>query len=137
VVSSVPETVRTLARTSRDGAPPVPTISREVRSRSPRCHGELGHPALGHGGLGDEGTLPFGLLIFLLSSLDGGDDLDHGSVGERGIRPGAAGDDLAVDSDGDPLHGRDELGHEVREGRAGQNLARIPVDGEGHRNLPG
>src|ERR1700724_978702 len=122
VVSWVPETARTLPRTSRDCAPPVPTISREDRSRPASCHDWAG----------GEGTPPFGLFILSLTSLDRGHNLDHGSVGEPGVRPGAAGDDLAVDGYGDALRGRDELGHQVREGCAGRKIARISVDGEHH-----
>src|SRR5581483_2663111 len=69
---------------------------------------------------------------FSLSSLDRGHDLDHGSVGKRGVRPGAAGDDLAVDGGRYALRGRDKLGDQVRQGRAGRKVARIAVDGEGH-----
>src|SRR5690606_16095436 len=57
---------------------------------------------------------------------------DAVAVGQGGVGPGVAGDDLAVAGDGDAAALVLRAGHEVDEGGAGCDLARGAVDHDGH-----
>src|SRR5580693_3392659 len=128
VVSSVPEVLSTLPSTSRDWAPPVPTISRDVSVRPPICQPPRSAAAAAEGTGVVAGSF---WMIIVLASLNRGHDLDLVALGERGGRPGAARNDLAVDGGGDALRRLGELADEVGQGEVGGEVARGSVDGDG------
>src|SRR5205823_13961269 len=104
VVTAVPEASSTRLSTSRLGAPPVPTMSREPRVRPASTHGSPANWPAG-AAVGGPAAASFCTFVPVMSSsLHGRDDLDLVAAAEQPRRPGTARDDLAVDG------GRDTAG---------------------------
>src|SRR3984957_9373184 len=142
VTAPVPDAAITRPSTSRLGAPPVPTMSREssVRPPSSQDPGSSGWPFPVRPGA------PFTISAPVISaSLHRGDHLDLVAVPQRRPRPGAPRHDLPVDGRRDPAGlasgpARDlagDRGHQGVHRRAVGQLARFPVDGQpdAHQDL--
>src|SRR5437868_13882874 len=96
VTSSEPLTAIASAIASSDWKPPVPSSRREPNALPAITSGSpAGVPAVG------------GLVstVLISASLDRHDDLDLRAVGDDGVGPAPARDDLAVDGDGDAARG--------------------------------
>src|SRR3984957_7602108 len=138
VTAPVPDAAITRPSTSRLGAPPVPTMSREssVRPPSSQDPGSSGWPFPVRPGA------PFTISAPVISaSLHRGDHLDLVAVPQRRPRPGAPRHDLPVDGRRDPagLAGglAGDRGHQGIHRRAVRHLARLAVDGQpdAHQHL--
>src|SRR3954451_23171216 len=111
VTSSLPLAAMASPSTSRLVKPPVPSSRRDEKRTSAICIGS--------------------------ASLNGGEDLDPGTVVDLGALPLGAGDDLGVDGHGDaPAAGGEVEGVEQGgDGGAGLQVAGLAVDDDAHEAL--